>query len=106
MVGFRAMIDFFGAKAKALLAGAEARVAALEEALAYEKKRNEALNRQVIAMVDRRALQAAEAPPETPRSGLPTDLHPNPPTKLHKLGKRSDAFPGLLRAAIIARRDN
>ena len=95
------MIDFFGSKAKALLAGSEGRVKALEEALEYEKKRNEALHRQIIAMVDARALRVADPIPEKPR--LPTDLQPNPPTRLHMLGKRANKFPSLLRDAIRAR---
>lgn len=98
------MLDLFGSKAKAKLAASEARVAAIEEALAYEKVRNEQLHRQIIAMVDSKALRAAEVK-EPDKNRLPTDLLPNPPTRIYQLGKRSQKFPGLLRAAIQARKE-
>ena len=97
------MIDLFGHRSKSALAAAEARIVALEDALARERDRNEKFHQQLIAMVDAKALRAVEALGAPERPKLPKELQPKPATKIGRLGKTTARFPGIVRDAIRRR---
>ncbi len=103
------MLDFFGKRARALLSVAESRAAAaeaevklLKESVAHERGRVEAMTRQMVAMLDHKALRIAEAPPEEPKVPRDPDAPVPPPTGAKRLTMRprSSGLAALLRTSI------